>query len=1026
MILVRQVQKKMTNSLVWLLVLTNLVLPAAQAANTAEKTAVTQEQAASQDGTIVLKLDKSQAPQTALTTVDAASKNRTTDQEKMFQFGNQLLSYYLEEGKSAGPEWLKTTSLNFYISEDLKPTYSLETIQPLGERNNNPGDHWFWQGRYARSEEASTFNFGVGWRNLAPDRQSLLGMNLFYDYGFTYNLARIGLGGEYFHKLSEYRFNVYHPVTGDKLANVNYQDNGILYSYIRAVDGVDLELGTSFSHAPWLKAFLKGYYYDNKHQDDELGYQLRTTMQVSPRFNLELGYRYSNLHHDPYAIITYQLADTMPLNKGKAKKDDAYDLSDKLLQPVERENDIKTETWTKFVAYRGSIKTTVTNSHGNTAIVGATVQAYQNGAAAGTAVVTDNSGIATISGLAVGSYTVNVMYGSYRKTSNAILVAKDTAVPANVSLDVVGGSAKVTVLDAHSAVGISGAAVVATESSSPTVALSVSMTTNASGFATFTNLPPGTYTFTAAYQGNSMASEAVSITAGNTNDVTILLPASGGNIRAVVTDDSGTALSGAGVAVLSGTTTVATGTTGTNGVALIGGLAAGSYTVSASLAGYAASSTSSVEISEGKTSTSSLILTRQTGSVTVSVTTDDGATVTPGFYVDGSATAYSSITYASGVYILSGLTTNVVHTIKVNAANYTSSTDTTVLSVTPSAAAIVNAGSVSLTRQTGSVTVSVTTDDGATVTPSFYVDGSATAYSSITYASGVYILSGLTTNVAHTIKVNAANYTSSTDTTALSVTPAAVIVNAGSVTLTRHKGTLTVTLKDSAGTLLANMSYSLSVSGTTYTGTTDASGQALVNNIATSATAVIASVTGYNDTSGTITWTGTTGIATITLAGNGSTSSTFTVVDEKGDYLGGATVSLTGGGTTLTQTTAADGKVTINGLTSGIAYSYAVTMTSTSNTSGTISAGQSKTAHLTANSGNYFWLTISDNSANATYIQFACGGYSVRVPLTPTMNFRYTTNIIPTGTYQITSDAGTCSPNTRMIGSGNPVTISIN
>jgi hypothetical protein len=225
---------------------------------------------------------------------------------------------------------------------------------------------------------------------------------------------------------------------------------------------------------------------------------------------------------------------------------------------------------------------------------------------------------------------------------------------------------------------------------------------------------------------------------------------------------------------------------------------------------------------------------------------------------------------------------------------------------------------------------------------------------------------------------------------------------------------------------LTNTSYSLSVSGTTYTGTTDTNGQASVNNIATSATSVIASVTGYNNTSGTIAWTGTTGIATITLAGNGSTSSTFTVVDQNGDYLGGATVSLTGSGITIIQTTTADGKVTYNGLASGIVHSYTVTMPGTTGEAGIISAGQSKTARLKENSGNYFFLTISDNSANATYIQFTCSGYSVRVPLTPTMNMRYTTNLIPTGTYQITSNAGTCTPSTRQIGSGNPVTISIN
>ena len=149
---------------------------------------------------------------------------------------------------------------------------------------------------------------------------------------------------EYFNKLAEYRANFYFPTSGDRLVN---EDTS---SYIRAVRGLDYEMGTSFTNARWLSLYAGGYYYDNKYSDAEKGYRLRSTMQVSPRFMLEMGYMKSNLTSGEfYGKIQYQLADVLSPSLGKAAKmaKTSNDLSYKLLQKVHRENKIKTETFSK-------------------------------------------------------------------------------------------------------------------------------------------------------------------------------------------------------------------------------------------------------------------------------------------------------------------------------------------------------------------------------------------------------------------------------------------------------------------------------------------------------------------------------------------------------------------------------------------------------------------------------------------------------------------------------------------------------
>ncbi|WP_188399917.1 inverse autotransporter beta domain-containing protein [Sporomusa sp. GT1] len=420
MILIRRITKIAAQILILLLIINPLCITVANA------------------GTIITnnstKIVNKSLGQAAIDNSSEDNK-KLTDKEKEVQFTNKMFNYYWQNGKASGPEWLKTTDLQLRLTDNNKLIYSFETIHPLTKLGEN-GQLWFWQGRYAHeSGNSSTANIGFGWRKLSADKNSIVGINTFYDYGFKYNLARVGLGVEYFNKLAEYRTNWYHPLSGDRITGVDYQSNGILYSYIRAVEGLDFEAGTSLTHMPWLKLFAGGYYWDNKYSPDEKGYRLRSMMQLTPKVNMELGYTHSNLSHSFYGNIKYQVALGASQSKegSKEEKDNSSDIGYKLLQKVERENDIKTEAFKKFVAYTGSIKATVTNSNNNTPISGVTVKVL-SGTTVITSGTTDSSGVVILGGIAAGTYTVSAFLSGYSINTASVTVMDGMTTGSTITL----------------------------------------------------------------------------------------------------------------------------------------------------------------------------------------------------------------------------------------------------------------------------------------------------------------------------------------------------------------------------------------------------------------------------------------------------------------------------------------------------------------------------------------------------------------------------------------------------------------
>ena len=149
------------------------------------------------------------------------------------------------------------------------------------------------------------------------------------------------------------------------------------------------------------------------------------------------------------------------------------------------------------------------------------------------------------------------------------------------------------VTEAGSGAALSGVAV-------STQPATTSVTTDAQGNYTISNVSPASYTVTAAKSGYNSANTSVTVTAGQASTANLVLSLSTGTISGKVTDAyTGAALAGADVSTLPATTSVTTDATGSY---TISNVPAGSYTLTAAKSGYNSASTS-VTVTGGQTST---------------------------------------------------------------------------------------------------------------------------------------------------------------------------------------------------------------------------------------------------------------------------------------------------------------------------------------------------------------------------------------------------------------------------------------
>jgi len=295
---------------------------------------------------------------------------------------------------------------------------------------------------------------------------------------------------------------------------------------------------------------------------------------------------------------------------------------------------------------------------------------------------TDSAGNYTIGGVEPGNYTLVAYATGYsRAVSNAgtVLTVEGDVAVAGANLTLTQGSpgiitGSVTDVSGKPAVG---ATVTFTPSAGGTPQ---TVLTDTNGNYTLSNVPPGTYTGTAALNGATAASPSVNVVSGQTITVAFKLAAGAGSATGRVVDTNGNPIAGASVFFNGGgTTTVQTAKTDATGTYTFpaNSLPAGIYVVSATATGFGNSAPVQAVVTSAATTTVQDIvlgvaangtlggLVTATGSATplagVTVTITNSATgvaITPAPVSTGTATAgpdgsgvnYGPVTLPQGTY----------------------------------------------------------------------------------------------------------------------------------------------------------------------------------------------------------------------------------------------------------------------------------------------------------------------------------------------------------------------------------------
>jgi protocatechuate 3,4-dioxygenase beta subunit len=402
----------------------------------------------------------------------------------------------------------------------------------------------------------------------------------------------------------------------------------------------------------------------------------------------------------------------------------------------------------------GTISGTVSDSQTPArAVSGATVTYVDTNNSVNTGnVLTDSSGGYSFSGLSTGSYSVSVTDSDFTTpAAQPVTVTAGGTATATFTMTATSGISG-TVSDSQTPAQSVGGATVSYSGTGGTTGAGTT-TTDSTGTYAFNGVPPGTYSVTVTKTGfTSPAAQTPTVASGSTATVNFTLSATSG-ISGAVTDSQAPAqpVSGATVSYTGtgGTTGSGTTTTSSSGGYTFNGVPPGTYSVTASRAGFTSPAAQTPAVTSGVSATANFILTANSG---IGGTVSDqasapvnGATVsytgTGGTTGSGTTTTNSSGVYAlngvpSGTYSVSasdtGYTSPAAQAVTVTSGATTSGVNFTLTSSShqPIFSDGFESGNLSAWTKTQNMTVETTTVHG----PTHAVQGVSTSTSTATTA----------------------------------------------------------------------------------------------------------------------------------------------------------------------------------------------------------------------------------------------------------------------------------------------------
>ena len=208
-------------------------------------------------------------------------------------------------------------------------------------------------------------NIGLGYRQLSNHEHAYVGVNVFVDRAFSENVNRVSGGLEYVVGLNEVRVNVYRG-----LGNIKSQSymvrvpeshlpiplnggtaNYTVYKSQKVLSGYDINYARTFKNARWARVHIGAYHWNGlgissysggtspiSDLGNSSGWQVGTTLQVTPHVSLDLGYTSDSKYASgAYGFVKYTLGTSkFAWHGGKHSDDTITNARARMLDKVKR------------------------------------------------------------------------------------------------------------------------------------------------------------------------------------------------------------------------------------------------------------------------------------------------------------------------------------------------------------------------------------------------------------------------------------------------------------------------------------------------------------------------------------------------------------------------------------------------------------------------------------------------------------------------------------------------------------------
>ena len=271
--------------------------------------------------------------------IHSASVSAELVKNKINEFSNET-ALAISNFAQNNFENMKYLDFDIQVQENLKPTFSIMSVTELLKIESGT---IFNQTSLNTHDDDETINIGLGIRKLLNDNKILIGSNIFYDHQFDEGHKRTGVGAEAISSVFDIRGNYYNAISGSKTTTDGSE---------RALDGWDTQLDYHLPGERDVNIFANLFEFENPDKAStykEKGTKFGANASLG-NFIIEGGYLDDDQNNDAFFgsikfVVKLGKFDSDSYKLEQAKKTRNYleytDVSDKLYQPVKRENKIR-------------------------------------------------------------------------------------------------------------------------------------------------------------------------------------------------------------------------------------------------------------------------------------------------------------------------------------------------------------------------------------------------------------------------------------------------------------------------------------------------------------------------------------------------------------------------------------------------------------------------------------------------------------------------------------------------------------